>query len=159
MSNSTIETTIIRLQNNDNKFYTYNTKLLFDGYKKIYKAFENNENEKIIPLSILKLGSAIKATDVEIKEKVTQPPPRYTQASLIKELDESGVGRPSTYKMMADKVLERGYAILDARAYKITETGTDVIESLEGFFAEYIDKNFTKEMEEHLDSIAEEGEN
>jgi DNA topoisomerase-1 len=145
---------IVRLSNNGNKFYTYNRKLKFDGYKIVYQHYEDHDIERDINVSNLKLNQKIKAKVVEVKEHTSSPPPRYNQASLIKTLDEAGVGRPSTYRSMANMAIERGYARLDSRAYVMLPIGNAVIEGLNQYFPYILDKNFTKEMEEHLDDIA-----
>jgi DNA topoisomerase-1 len=99
------------------------------------------------------------AKSVEVKEHTSLPPPRFNQASLIKALDEAGVGRPSTYKSMANMAVERGYAKLENRAYTMLPIGNTVVEGLGAYFPYVVDKEFTKEMEEHLDEIAANDEN
>jgi DNA topoisomerase-1 len=146
--------TIVRLSNANNKFYTYNRKLKFDGYKKVYQHYEDRDVEHDIQISNLKMNQKLKAKTIEVKEHTSSPPPRYNQASLIKTLDEAGVGRPSTYRSMANMAIERGYARLDSRAYVMLPIGNAVIEGLNQYFPYVLDKNFTKEMEEHLDDIA-----
>lgn len=145
---------VVRLSNAGNKFYTYNRKLKFDGYKKVYQHYEDKDIEHDIQISNLKLQQKLKAKTVETKEHTSSPPARYNQASLIKALDEAGVGRPSTYRSMANMAIERGYARLDNRAYAMLPIGNAVIEGLNQYFPYILDKNFTKQMEEHLDDIA-----
>jgi DNA topoisomerase-1 len=95
---------------------------------------------------------------VDLKECEAQPPARYNQASLIKKLDDDGVGRPSTYKMMAQTIIDRYYTELDHKAYRLTPLGDSVIEGLELYFKDIVNPTFTKTMEEHLDEIAEHSE-
>jgi DNA topoisomerase-1 len=154
MTPARYETTIVRLQNNNCKFYTYNRRLIFDGYRKIYQHYQDNETEYDIQVSKLKVGQTLKMLNVEAKEHTSMPPPRFNQASLIKALDEAGVGRPSTYRSMANMAVERGYAKLDSRAYVMLPIGNTVVEGLNQYFPEILDKEFTKKMEEHLDDIA-----
>jgi DNA topoisomerase-1 len=154
MTQAIYENTIVRLNNNQNKFYTYNRRLLFDGYKKIYQHYEDHEVEHDIQLSKLKVGMNLQAKTIEVKEHTSMPPPRFNQASLIKALDEAGVGRPSTYRSMANMAIERGYARLEGRAYVMLPLGNVVVKNLQEFFPEILDKEFTKEMEAHLDDIA-----
>jgi DNA topoisomerase-1 len=149
---------IVRLTNAGNKFYTYSRKLKFDGYKKVYQHYEDKDVERDIQVGNLRLHQKLSAKTIEIKEHTSQPPARYNQASLIKTLDESGVGRPSTYRSMANMAIERGYARLDNRAYMMLPIGNTVIEGLSQYFPYVVDKNFTKEMEEHLDDIANKDE-
>jgi DNA topoisomerase-1 len=159
MTPARYENTIIRLNNNDNKFYTYNRRLIFDGCKILYNMYEENEKEHILDLSKIRINLKMHAKNVEIKEHRSLPPPRFNQASLIKALDEAGVGRPSTYKSMANVAVERGYAKLENRAYMMLPIGNTVIEGLSTYFPYVVDKDFTKEMEEHLDEIAVNDEN
>jgi DNA topoisomerase-1 len=154
MTPARYETTIVRLENAGCKFYTYNRRLVFDGYRKIYKHYQDNETEYDIQISKLKTGSNLKMLSVEAKEHTSMPPPRFNQASLIKALDEAGVGRPSTYRSMANMAVDRGYAKLDSRAYVMLPIGNTIIEGLNQYFPEILDKEFTKKMEEHLDDIA-----
>jgi DNA topoisomerase-1 len=154
MTPARYETTIVRLQNAGCKFYTYNRRLIFDGYRKIYQHYEDNETEYDIQINKLKINQIMKMASVEAKEHTSMPPPRFNQASLIKALDEAGVGRPSTYRSMANMAVERGYAKLENRAYVMLPIGNTVVEGLNQYFPEILDKEFTKHMEEHLDDIA-----
>ncbi|MDE7433856.1 MAG: hypothetical protein K2M43_01825, partial [Mycoplasmoidaceae bacterium] len=128
MTPSRFENVIVRIESNKNKFYTYNRRMIFDGFRKIYSPFEDSNTPHDIGLKNLKVGKTLKLKSVEINEHESTPPPRYNQASLIKELDEAGVGRPSTYKSMANMAIERGYAKLDNRAYVIQPIGNLVID-------------------------------
>jgi DNA topoisomerase-1 len=155
MTPARYETTIVRLQSNDSKFYTYNRRLIFDGYRKIYQHYQDNQIEYDIQIEKLKVGHTLKMLSAQIKEHTSQPPPRFNQASLIKTLDEVGVGRPSTYRSMANMAVQRGYAKLDNRAYVMLPMGNAVIEGLNQYFPEILNAEFTKHMEEHLDDIAD----
>jgi len=154
MAASKSELTIIRFVNNGNKFVGTNTKLIFDGFRKI----SFYEDEKGISLKGIANGSVFKGKS-EIVKKQTNPPPRLTQAALVKELEDTGVGRPSTYSSMAQKALDNGYAMSEAKAYHMLPTGFNVIKGLIEYFPDVVDKNFTKDMEDHLDDIAHHGEN
>jgi len=151
------ENTIVRLINNGNKFYTYNRHVIDQGYRLVY-IDEDTSNLHDIDLPTFKIDQMYQAKKVEIKEHTSQPPARFNQASLIKALDDAGVGRPSTYKSMANMAIERGYAHLVNRAYVMTDNGNVVIEQLQQYFPNIIDKDFTKQMEEHLDDIATQDE-
>jgi DNA topoisomerase-1 len=94
------------------------------------------------------------STDMRSVEKETQPPPRYTEAGLVKELEKRGIGRPSTYASIIRTIEERGYVEKDARALKPTDTGDVVSTFLEENFMDYINDSFTAEMEDELDDIA-----
>ena len=150
MSPMIVETTSIKFLNNNCQFCTSNRKIIFDGFKHIFPQAkeENKENKNY------KLNEKYTAKLVETSEHISKPPERYSQASLIKILDESGIGRPSTYKIMADIVLTRGYCQLINRSYCLTPIGTQVIEGLNKYFDDVINFDFTKKMEQRLDSIA-----
>jgi len=99
-------------------------------------------------------GDELKCEDVEIEAKQTQPPNRYTEAGLIKELEKRGIGRPSTYAAIMNTIVQRGYVEKDGRTLLPTDTGDVVSSFLEEHFKEYIDDDFTSEMEDELDEIA-----
>ncbi|XQP55501.1 MAG: type I DNA topoisomerase [Mycoplasmoidaceae bacterium] len=145
----------IRFKNDGCKFFTYSNVLEFDGYKRVYadatQVGAGTEKQ-------YKDGQKIKAKSIECVKHVSEPPARYNQASLVKALDEAGVGRPSTYRMMVDVNPERGYCEVKNRAFYMTAIGNSVIEGLIANFDDVIDKNFTKEMEERLDAIADKKE-
>ena len=156
MASAIYENIVVRIINNKNKFYTYSRTLVFDGFKKVYSS--NDEDE--LPLRDLKLtkeliGTNVPIQQVDVKEHSTTPPPRFNQASLIKELDNAGVGRPSTYKSMANMALERGYAELINRAYKLLPLGKTVCEFLEKYFDFILNVDFTSRVEKSLDDIAD----
>ncbi len=145
----------IRFKNGPCKFFTYSNVLEFDGYKKVY--FDT----VLVGAGTIKQyknGQKFKAKTVDAIKHVSEPPARYNQASLVKALDDAGVGRPSTYRMMVDVNPERGYCEVKNRAFFMTQIGNSVIEGLIDNFDDVIDKNFTKEMEERLDAIADKKE-
>lgn len=154
MSNAKFKRVTIKFDNNGNEFYTFSRECIFDGFRKVYVDFEDKDKEAIIDLSKYKIDSKFKSKSVEVNDHQTAPPPRYTQATLIAELEKAGVGRPSTYSSMANIALERGYAELDKRSFVMTDMGKEVIAQLEKYFPDVINKDFTKGMEEHLDKIA-----
>ncbi|MDE6476981.1 MAG: hypothetical protein K2L48_02145 [Mycoplasmoidaceae bacterium] len=159
MTPSKFENVIVRVESNKNKFYTYNRRMIFDGFRKIYNPYEDVNVPHDIGLKNLKINKILKMESAEVTEHESTPPPRFNQASLIKALDEAGVGRPSTYKSMANMAVERGYARLENRAYVMQPIGDLVIDELQQYFPYIVDKNFTKEMEGHLDEIASKEEN
>lgn len=144
----------VRFINNNNKFYASSRENIFDGYRKIYSHYQDNDIIHELPLNTFKIGEKYLATSINIAEHVTSPPARFTQASLIAALEKSGIGRPSTYNTMANVALNRGYANLESRSYVPTKLGRKVITELENSFGNIINKEFTKNMEEHLDEIA-----
>lgn len=159
MSNAKFKKVTIKFDNNNNEFYTFSRECQFDGFRKIYEDIDDKDRESIVDLSKYSIGTKVKSKSIDIIDHQTTPPPRYTQATLIAELEKSGVGRPSTYSSMANIAVERGYATLDKRSFVMTDIGKEVITQLENYFPNVINKNFTKEMEEHLDKIANGNEN
>ena len=99
-------------------------------------------------------GDTLECQSVDVEEKQTQPPHRYTEAGLIKELEKRGIGRPSTYASIMKTIIDRGYVEKEGRTLKPTDTGDVVSTFLETHFANYIDDTFTSEMEDKLDEIA-----
>ncbi|WP_033160278.1 type I DNA topoisomerase [Mycoplasmoides alvi] len=144
----------VRFINNNHKFYASSRSVKFDGYTKIYTHYDTQDSIRTLPLNEFEIGKKFKAAEVQINEHNSLPPPRFTQASLIAILEKSGIGRPSTYNTMANVALNRGYANLESRSYVPTELGRKVITELESYFANIINKEFTKGMEERLDDIA-----
>ena len=141
----------IRFKNDGCKFFTYSNVMEFEGYKKVYpEAAIVGKGTNIQ----YKNGQKLTAKKIEAVKHVSEPPARYNQASLVKALDDAGVGRPSTYRMMVDVNPERGYCEVKQRAFYMSIIGNSVIEGLISNFDDVINKNFTKQMEERLDNIA-----
>jgi len=97
----------------------------------------------------------LKIKDCIPKQHFTEPPTRYTEASLIKELEKNGIGRPSTYATIVDTLKQRKYVILKERKFYLTELGKEVIELLSKYFSEIVDKSYTARIEKLLDKIAQ----
>ncbi len=132
--------------------------VIFDGFTKVYtedKDHEGDEDEKEGFLPPLEEGDKLKKEAVEALQKFTQPPARFTEASLVKELELQGIGRPSTYAPTISTILDRGYVEREAKVLKPTELGFLVIEKLEAYFDQIVDLAFTANMETKLDEIAE----
>ena len=108
-----------------------------------------------IELPQISKGDVLKLLDISSEGKQTEPPGRYTEAGLIKELEKRGIGRPSTYATIIKTIQDRGYAIKEGKTLKPTDTGEVVSDFLEKNFAKYISDSFTAEMENELDEIAE----
>ncbi len=138
----------------DNQGYGFKANgqvLVFDGYLKAYKDYEASE-DKILPE--LK-DKTLKSKDVEKEQHFTSPPARYTEAKLIKEMEELGIGRPSTYAKTIDTLKERKYVELIDKKFHPTEIGIDSTDKLQEFFSDLINVEYTKNMEEDLDKIAD----
>jgi DNA topoisomerase I len=131
--------------------------LKFDGFRRVY--FEGRDDgpdedaESILPA--LEPERALRLLELLPEQHFTQPPPRYTEASLVKALEENGIGRPSTYAQTISVLLDRGYVRLDDRRFFPEDIGEVVTDILVDLFPEVVDVGFTARMEEELDDIAE----
>ena len=154
MADSIVNHTTIIFDNNDYKFKTTGQVLIFDGYLKVYKDYESSE-EKELP----QLGENETCTtkDVEAEQHYTKPPARYTEASLIKALEEEGIGRPSTYATIIDtiKSKDRNYVVVEDKKFVPTEMGFETTDKLQEFFSDLINTEYTSNMETQLDEIAD----
>ncbi|MGL4589703.1 MAG: type I DNA topoisomerase [Mycoplasmatales bacterium] len=133
-------------------FKTTASKILFDGYRKIYLD-ENETEEKIIDFSLIP-GQEITVKDYRQTNHFTTPPSRFSEAKLIKEMEENGIGRPSTYAATIDILKTRNYVTLENKAFTPTEIGELVVNKLKEFFEELINVEYTSKLEEKLDLIA-----
>jgi DNA topoisomerase-1 len=153
MPNAVTGETIYTINNNGHKFSLSNKELLYAGYKAVYE-FEDNQNLSA-PISF-QINEQLEHTDLEVAKKFTKPRPRYTEASLVKELQQREIGRPSTYASIVETILSqtRGYAKLDEKHIVPTDRGMQLAEYCNRSFPTLINLNYTKEMEETLDKIA-----
>ena len=152
MSDAKVSQTIIVLNNNDYKFKVTGQILIFDGYLKVYKDYESSE-DKILPE--IKENEVLQTIEVEKEQHFTKPPARYTEAKLIKELEELGIGRPSTYATIIDTIKQRNYVELVEKKFKPTEIGIETTDKLQEFFSDLINVEYTRNMEEELDEVAD----
>lgn len=132
-------------------FSTAGSRIVFDGW---LKASPNARGEEV-ELPKVEKGEVLRLIEIRNEEKETQPPPRYSEAGLVKELEKRGIGRPSTYATIMKTLEERGYVTKDGRILKPTDTGEIVSAFLEEHFAPYISDSFTAQMEDKLDDIAQ----
>lgn len=132
-------------------FAANGSRLLFSGWLKVDPSARGED----IELPKVSKGDALTLVDITSEEKQTEPPPRYTEAGLVKELEKRGIGRPSTYATIVKTIEDRGYVEKLGRALKPTDTGEVVSSFLEAHFPTYISDSFTAEMENELDDIAE----
>ncbi len=155
MADAKVNATTIILRNNDYDFKATGQVLIYDGYLKIYKEFESSE-DKILPK--LSENEILNAIEVNKEQHFTQPPARYTEAKLIKEMEELGIGRPSTYATVIDTIKEREYVDLVEKKFVPTKIGIETTDKLQEFFSGIINVEYTANMESDLDKIAEEKE-
>ncbi|MEG0686723.1 MAG: type I DNA topoisomerase [Erysipelotrichales bacterium] len=144
--------TTILLENNDYEFNATGSIITFDGYKKVYGKFESN-SDKILP--DLKEGSSIKSTKINETQHFTKGPSAYTESSLIKELEELKIGRPSTYSSIIDTLKLRKYVTYEQKKFAPTEQGVLTNEELTKFFNEIINVEYTAQMEDDLDQVSD----
>ncbi|SDC11780.1 DNA topoisomerase-1 [Melghirimyces thermohalophilus] len=137
-------------------FRATGSKVKFPGFMKVYiEGNDDGKKEEAKFLPPLEEGQKLKKKSLDPKQHFTQPPPRYTEARLVKTLEEKGIGRPSTYAPILDTIQKRGYVVLEDRRFVPSELGEIVISLMEEFFPEILDVEFTVSMEEQLDHIEE----
>ena len=136
----------------EHKFKTTGSVLKFAGYKKVYDIEEKKDKEEVL-IPDLEKGEKLKKLEEKLEEKFTKPPNRYTEGSLVKKLEELGIGRPSTYATIIKTIKDRGYVIKEGSSLKPTENAYHLIEYLDNNYKWVIDYNFTKEMEDYLDDV------
>ena len=155
MADAKVNATTVILNNNDYVFKANGQVLIFDGYLKVYKEFESSE-DKILPE--LKNADLLNAEEIKKEQHFTQPPARYTEAKLIKEMEDLGIGRPSTYATVIDTIKEREYVKLVEKKFHPTEMGITTTDKLQEFFSGIINVEYTANMEKDLDEIADKKE-
>jgi DNA topoisomerase-1 len=129
-------------------------RLLFDGFLKVYEEGTDQEKEAEGVLPALEEGQPVSLNAVHPKQHFTQPPPRYTEASLVKKLEELGIGRPSTYATIISVLQNRAYVTLNNKQFIPEERGRLVATFLEHFFSRYVEYDFTARLEDALDDIS-----
>ena len=154
MKDAKVEATTVILDNNNYQFKTNGQILIFDGYLKVYSKYEDSE-DKILPDFASYKSNVLVANNIEYTSHTTKPPARYTESKLIKEMEELGIGRPSTYAKTIDTIKERGYVTVEDKKFVPTEVGIEMTDKLQEFFKDIINVEYTKNMEDDLDKIAE----
>jgi len=152
MADSEYLSTSIILNNNNYKFKATGSIMTFDGYLKVYSKYEDKED---IILPDLKEKECLISKDIISKQHFTEPPSRYTESSLIKELESLGIGRPSTYATIIDTIKSRGYVILDNKKFVPTDIGIETTDKLQEYFSGIVNVKYTANMESDLDKIAD----
>ena len=154
MSDAILDKTSVVFDNNDYKFKTNGQIVKFDGYLKIYNNYEEVSDKTLPDFSNYK-SNVVVGKKIEKEQHFTNPPSRYTEASLIKELEKLGIGRPSTYATIIDILKKRLYIEVNEKKFVPTKTGIQITDKLQEFFSDIINVEYTKEMESDLDKIAE----
>ena len=154
MKEAKVEATTAILNNNDYQFKATGQIIVFDGYLQAYKDYEDTKDQALPPLDTYQ-SNIIVSNDITKDQHFTQPPARYTEAKLIKEMDELGIGRPSTYATIMDNIKNRGYVNLTDKKFIPTDIGFEVTDKLQEYFNHIINVEYTANMETDLDKIAE----
>jgi len=156
MAPAILDTVAVDLKNGDAVFRANGSQIKFPGFMKVYvegSDDQTDDKDKLLP--VLAVGDKVSALSIEPKQHFTQPPPRYSEARLVKTLEELGIGRPSTYAPTLDTIQKRGYVALETKRFVPTELGTIVHQLVLEFFPNILDIEFTVQMEQDLDSIEE----
>ena len=154
MKEATVEQTSVVLDNNNYKFKATGQVIVFDGYLKVYSDYEKGEDVILPPFDKYK-SNVITSSNIIKEQHFTQPPSRYTEARLIKELDELGIGRPSTYSKIVETLINRKYVDVIEKKFNPTEIGIETTVKLQEGFSDLINVEYTANMEKDLDDIAE----
>ena len=159
MANAVYNQLSISLERNGCTFTSTGSTLDFDGYLKVYGDYDSSKD---VILPTLCEGEILKDAVITPNQHFTEPPARYTEAKLIKALEEDGIGRPSTYAMIIDTIQIRGYVTLDrvseksrTKVFRPTDQGILTTEKLDEYFSSIINVDYTAQMEQKLDEIAE----
>jgi DNA topoisomerase-1 len=151
MAGARVQDTVILAVCDNVQFRAKGERVIFPGFY----ALSPQKNEDSVALPALESGQALRLESLEKAQKFTQPSPSYTEASLVRELEEKGIGRPSTYASIIATLLEREYAVLEEKHFTVTDLGRVVCQLLTENFQDLMDVGFTAAMEEKLDKVAE----
>jgi DNA topoisomerase-1 len=152
MAPAKLNATTVALDNNGYEFKASGSVIAFDGYLRVYSAYEKQTDEFLPEVNV---SEALLSQDIQKSQHFTKPPARYTEAKLIRELEELGIGRPSTYASILDTIVTRQYVEMADKAFKPTDSGILTNDKLVEFFDSIINVEYTAQMEKELDEIAE----
>ncbi|MCI0507281.1 MAG: type I DNA topoisomerase [Gammaproteobacteria bacterium] len=153
MTPAKFDVTTLAITAEDYELRTKGRTVIFDGWTRVLKPQAKGSDDIILPE--VKVGDELTLLRVDPSQHFTKPPPRYSEASLVKELEKRGIGRPSTYAAIISTIQERGYVTVENRRFHANKIGEVVTDRLKESFSDLMDYNFTAGMEEKLDSIAE----
>ena len=154
MKEAKVLATTVVLDNNNYQFKATGQVIIFDGYLKVYADYEESTDKVLPPFENYK-SSLLASNEIVKEQHFTKPPARYTEAKLIKEMEELGIGRPSTYATIMETLRSRGYTTMEDKKFVPTEIGVEITDKLQEFFSHIINVEYTANMEENLDEIAE----
>ena len=155
MSSARYETTTVKIKAGDYRFTVAASRVLFDGFMSVYTESGETKEESNVLKGNIEPGMELKLQELETKQHFTQPPAHYTEASLVRTLEELGIGRPSTYAPTITTIIARRYVAKENKNLYITELGEVVNNIMKEAFPSIVDVNFTANMESLLDSVAE----
>jgi DNA topoisomerase-1 len=159
MQYATLNTVSVDLDAGDNSaFRASGTTVVDPGFLAVYEEGRDQKNaedeDEARKLPAMKIGEAVPLAEILAEQHFTEPPPRYSEASLVKTLEEYGIGRPSTYSSIIQTLLAREYVTLDSRRFRPTDVGRAVAKFLSGHFTQYVDYDFTAKLEDELDAVS-----
>ena len=158
MMHATVDTVAVDLACGEGNLFRANGSTITDpGFIKVYQEGDDSGNkdkneERLLPA--MKEGDKIPLQEIRKEQHFTEPPPRFSEASLVKALEEHGIGRPSTYATIISTLQTREYVIIDAKRFRPTDVGRIVNKFLTNYFTQYVDYDFTAKLEDGLDAIA-----
>ena len=155
MSPAKVKSVTADIVNGRYTFTARGSKVLFDGYQKVYKYKKDDEEDKMIPE--LTEGETLTPLSINCEQNFTKPPSRYTEASLVKELEDKNIGRPSTYAPIISTLSERKYVKKEKKSLVPTELGFTVNDIMNQYFTDIVDVKFTAAMEDSLDDVESKG--
>jgi DNA topoisomerase-1 len=153
MASAILDTMSVDLKAGDAIFRATGSRIKFPGFMKVYteSSDEKKEEEKFLPP--LQQGEVITTPKIVPEQHFTQPPPRFSEARLVKTMEELGIGRPSTYAPTIETIQKRGYVLMQEKRFVPTELGDIVIDMLKEFFPTIVDVDFTATLEQQLDDV------
>lgn len=151
MAEAVFDSVQAAIENNGYGLKANGSRLIFDGYQKIYSSNIEEDKDKLLPE--LEEGEILAPESIDCEQKFTEPPSRFTEASLVKDLEEKNIGRPSTYAPIIATLLERKYISREKKTLIPTELGFVVTDLMEDYFKEIVDTGFTADMEDRLDEV------
>lgn len=151
MASAIFDVAAAEIENGDYTFRATGSRMKFEGYLKIYNNTSEEDEDKMLPL--LEVGEQLNLVDLSGEQNFTQPPSRFTEASLVKDLEDKNIGRPSTYAPIMATLIERKYITREKKNLIPTDLGFVVTELMEKYFPEIADTSFTADMEDKLDGV------
>ena len=155
MSDMIAEQTAVTFDANGAQFKATGSHTVFAGFSTVYTESREADDEVTVQLPPISEGMAFEKESIEAQQRFTQPPPRFTEATLVRTLEEKGIGRPSTYAPTISTIVERGYILREKKTLAPTELGTAVTGLMKSSFPNIVNVAFTAEMEQELDSVAD----